>query len=301
MTHPKRITLVSGLRAGVAALALLAAAPGPAEASPDGATWSPAASERLVKLPPHMLKKAVDRDFQASGLAVAIGDAGTRITAKSQTLRDLRDAATRADGDLRLELQHQFLAEKQVYIQMVGERLELRARQAETRKVLYERLLEKLRLHGAADDPVTADLVARQEAARQRFDRSVDAVDMQVFGGEFAPQSRYGAEYAKNQAAMDRLLTAIEAHPMNQRPMLDGEEVTREDYLRQLVADAEAERALVAQEEQLLGYMAKLVALDAMALAENLAAAEGGGEVVDGGAEPSLAANVDLFVDNEAF
>ena len=36
----------------------------------------------------------------------------------------------------------------------------------------------------------------RQEAARQRFAASVDAVDMNVFAESAIPESRYAREYA---------------------------------------------------------------------------------------------------------
>ncbi|MEQ9327681.1 MAG: hypothetical protein RJQ21_10350, partial [Rhodospirillales bacterium] len=88
------------------------------------------------------------------------------------------------------------------------------------------------------------------------------------------------------------------AHPMNAQPAADGEEITREDYLRQLIGDLEAESALVAQEEQILGFMAKLVALDAMALAEGMSEATGAEGPSGINAGPGLAAAVDLFVSN---
>ncbi|GAB6051214.1 hypothetical protein JCM17960_00340 [Magnetospira thiophila] len=291
-THPLRSTLL----AGCAVLALLAAAPQGAQA--DTATWNPSASERLVKLPPQMLKKAIDRDYKASALAAAIDDSSGKITAKGQTLADLKGAAEKAEGPLYTELQHQFLAEKQAYVQLMGERLEMRQKQAETRKKLYERLLDKARRSGGAADQVTADLLANQQAARERFKSSLDEVDTQIFGTEFASESRYGAEYAKNKTAMDSLIAAIAAHPMNQGPTLDGEAISREDYLRQLVADSEAEIALIAQEEQILGFMAKLVALDAIALAEGLDGNPDDGDSPDESAAPSLTAAVSLFVGN---
>jgi hypothetical protein len=57
---------------------------------------------------------------------------------------------------------------------------------------------------------------------------------------------------------------------MNAEAENDGKRIAKEDYVRQLATNAEAEMALLDQEGTILGYMAKLVALDAMALAENL-------------------------------
>jgi hypothetical protein len=61
---------------------------------------------------------------------------------------------------------------------------------------------------------------------------------------------------------------------MSRGPEVDGVPVTREAYVRQLIADAQAELELIGQEETILGYMAKLVALDATALSEEVADAE---------------------------
>ena len=174
----------------------------------------------------------------------------------------------------------------------------MRRKQALTRKRLYETLLARSRAAGAARDPVTADLMASQQAARERFKASLDAVDMKILGSEYSAQSRYGAEYAKSKIAMDSLLAAIDAHPMNQRPMLDGEEMSRESYLRQLIVDYDVELSLMAQEEQILGYMAKLVALDAMALADGLADGANGEAGSGPDAGPSLASAVNLFISN---
>ena len=269
------ITLRHTLLTGCAVLALLTAAPVAAKGTAD---WTPAASERLIKLPPHMLEKAVDRDFRASALSAALDETGDQIQAKGQTLTDLQGATEQAEGELHTELKHQFLAEKQAYVRLMGARLEMRAAQAETRKKLYDRLLAETLRSGRADDRVSG-LLADQHAARNRFETSLDAVDMQVFGTEFATESRYGAQYA-----------------VNRHPIPEGEDLSREDYLRRLIAEAEAEIALIAQEDRILGFMAKLVALDAMALAEELGGAEDGSVV--GNTGPNLAEAVDLFVSN---
>ena len=111
-------------------------------------------------------------------------------------------------------------------------------------------------------------------AARQRFEATVSAVDVKLLATSSAPQSRYSKEYAKNLTAMEALMRAIDDHPMNARPAIDGQAVTKADYVRQMIADTDAEIALIQQEETILGYMAKLIALDATALAEQVADAE---------------------------
>ena len=75
---------------------------------------------------------------------------------------------------------------------------------------------------------------------------------------------------------------------------VNGQAVTKQEFLRQAVADTQAELAIVDQEETILGYMAKLIALDALALTEAVAA--DGAVWVDEGQINGLAAAVDYFV-----
>ena len=117
---------------------------GPVEASRD-ADWAPRSSERLTKLPASYIKKSVDKDFANSSLALALGEANDQIALKGQTLQDLQGAIDRADGELRIDLQHQFLAEKQGYLKLVSGAQDLRRRRAETKIRVYERLLGKMK------------------------------------------------------------------------------------------------------------------------------------------------------------
>ncbi len=259
-------------------------------------SWQPSATERLVKLPSTYLNKAIDRDFAESELAVALNDTTTRIGLKSQTLADLQAAIEQAEGDVRTELRHQFLAEKREFINLMGERQELHAKRIRTKIRLYERLLKKLEGRGRAMSPAKAALMQKQEEALQRFENSVASVDLKLFNSTVEGESKYQKDYAKNMAAIEQLVQAIKEHPMNVEPEIDGQPVSKPDYLRQLIAQNEANLAIVDQEENILGYMAKLVALDAMALSEEVSGGEFADGVVGEDGEFSLSSSVDLFI-----
>lgn len=256
-------------------LAIVVALATPALAAEDGADWQPAATERLVKLPPTYLKKSLDRDFERSDLAAAMRQGADDIDFKAGTLNDLKQAIETATGDLNIELRHQYLAEKRAYIELVSQHHAQRKRYLTRRQAVLEKLLRQ-----SVDDDVPvsasrAELVAQQEAARTRFASTTDQVDLRVLRDQVAPESRYARAYADNLAAIERLSRAIERHPMNAdaMPVAAGD---RRTLLRQMIADAEAERAIVEQEETILGFMAKLVALDATGLAEEIAAGDAG-------------------------
>ena len=236
----------------------------------NSAAWSPTASEQLIKLPGDYLKKAVDNDFAKSRMAAALVALDRDIGLKQQTLGDLQAAIQRADGELRVELQHRFLEEKRNYIEMMKQHQDLRARRASTKVRLYERLLTKLNRSQQTITPEQADLQSKQTAARERFEASAAKIDTKLLASSVTSESKYAREYATNLAAIESLVAAVKSHPMNQTPAISGVPVSRAEYLRQLVAENQAQVAVVDQERAILGYMAKLVSLDALALSEGI-------------------------------
>ena len=282
---------VSALVLAAAMAATVMVAPPAGAATPD---WNPRITERLVKLPATHVPKALDRDFAESPLAQALRDAEASMGFKAQTLTDLQGAIDQAEGEVRTELRHQFLAEKKAYLEMMNERRDLKRRHLAARIKVYDRLLRKLERNAAGKTPAQAALIENQIVARQRLERSVDAVDTSLFGTTAAPESRYAREYGRNLTAMNALIAAIDAHPMNQAAEIDGALVTKPDYVRQLMAETEANLALVDQEGELLGFMARLVALDAMALGEEVT--DDAPDDVDIGEGASVASAVEFFV-----
>ncbi len=257
-------------------------------------SWTPEASERLVKLPSSYLKKAIDRDFEGSELAVALSDVNSQIGLKAQTLGDLQKAIEQAEGDVRIELRHQFLAEKREFIQLMGDRQDMNRKQTETKIALYERLLDKLETRNAYLNPAAAELIKKQEAARQRFENSLTGVDMKLFGSTTMEETKYSKDYAKNMAAIEKLVVALKSHPMNVESEIDGEKMSKEEYLRYQIGEGQATIALLEQESGILGYMAKLVALDAMALAEEVETTD----IADAGLKKvDVSDTVDFFVE----
>jgi hypothetical protein len=259
-------------------------------------TWQPKVSERLVKLPPAYMKKSLDRDFARSALGQAVQDIEREIALKTQTLADLQNAIDQADGDVLIELKHQFLAEKRGYLDIMQQKQDLQRKQVSTRHRVLERLLAKLNRKSGGLSPAKQKLVAKQTAARQRFNASASQVDMNLFAESSVPESKYSREYGKNLQAIQSLVAAIKSHPMNSQNALDGEEVSKPEYVRRMLADAEAELALIDQETQILGFMAKIVALDAMVLSEEIADSDYSDSDIT---EPNdITSVVNLFVTN---
>jgi hypothetical protein len=246
--------------------------------SAEDAAWSPQPVERLVKLPAAVLKKSIDRDFADSQLGAALRTAEDEIGYKGRTLADLKEATERADGAMEADLREQFLGEKRAFLDLAARKNALKRKELDTRRRLYERMLRDVDRTGGADTPQRRALVESQEAARTRFDSSLAAVDMRLFDSGGTAESRYGQKYGENRQAIERLLDRIKTHQMTAAARVeadDGRPLSRKDYLRQMLSETESETALLEQEETMLGYMARLVALDAMELAERNATTRG--------------------------
>ncbi|MDP6565678.1 MAG: hypothetical protein QF578_12695 [Alphaproteobacteria bacterium] len=242
----------------------------PAAAATEAPTWRPVASEKLVKLPANYLRKSLDHDFAKSALAAAIGDTEAEIGLKGQTLGDLRAAIEQSDGELGIELRHQLLAQKREFITLMKKKSELRRQHLQTRHKILEGLMDKLGREQGEMTPARARLVAAQEGARERFRASVAKVDLAVLSSPAVPESKYARQYATNLAAVESLVAAIERHSANAQPMMGGVPASKQDFVRQMLADTQAGLAILDQERSIIGYMAKLVALDAMALSEQV-------------------------------
>jgi hypothetical protein len=293
-----RIPLKRRLRDGCAIAILgFAVLQGPAigqeqTTSPD---WAPKASEKLVRLPAAYLKRSIDRDFAGSGLASAIRAQSDKVSNKKRTVAELQEASGRADGAARIELRHQALVEKQQLVRLLGERAEFERREWETRIRLYQGLLRSIERKKNALGPEALALLDKQEAAQQRMAAVSTQVDTALLGtgGE---QSRYSAKYNAIQSAKQKLIARINGHPMNQQPEIDGKAVDRKTYLSRLSEDGESMLALLKEEETVLAFMGKLVALDAMALSEDVAETRNPDDVSRDPERHSVSASADIFL-----
>jgi hypothetical protein len=262
------------VKVGLAAAMLSVVALTIVDASAATPDWSPESSEQLVKLPSSLIKKSLDRDFLDSSLGRALSDTDTALGDKTRTLQDLKAAIARADGEVELDLRHQFLGEKRDWLDLMSRRTDLRRLQVETELKVFEGMLARLNRDNAAMTPAREQLIARQEGARQRLESSIAQADQTVFESAAPSTSRYSSKYAENMAAIENLVAAISRHPMNPEITGAGVPMSKAEAIRGMLVRAQAERAILEQEETVLGYMAKLVALDALALSEQALDAE---------------------------
>lgn len=217
---------------------------------------------------------------------------------KAATLEDLSRAEQAADGDLRLDLRQQLLGEKQAFIRIMGDRQRLERERTNTRLRLLHSLIGELDRGQTSATTDGEKIRASQVAARERFESSLTKVDDVLFASGMAPDSRYAKAHADNLASIEQLRRAIANHPMNQAPSLEGKDLTKREYLEGLAMEDEAHLAILEQEEQVLGFMAKLVALDALAFADELDRTDRDTSETSKPTAPILSSAVRMFIRN---
>ncbi len=237
-------------------------------------TWKPKSSERLVKLPSTYLKKSLQFDFSKSSLAKAIETINQKIHLKVETLQDLKKTISEAKGEVKNDLKHQNLLEKRKYIELVSQQHFLREKHIRIKKKTLKTLLNRITKNKGEVSLSQTALLNKQKAARQRFDNVFDKAGSEIFMEPSLRDSKYSIAYSENLAAINKLMRTIKKHKMNSETRLDGQVVSKEEYIRKLSAEIEADLSLLEQEKNILGYMAKIIALDATALAEQVSDSE---------------------------
>ena len=256
--------------------------------------WRPQSSEKLVKLPSTYLKKSIESDFADSQLGIAIDTATEETRLKILSLSDLKKAIDQADGEVKTELRHQLLAEKRSYINIVSRKNKMRWKQLMTKQRLFERILNKLSQKNRSLTAGKKILIEKQEAAQKRFNQTISAVDLKLFETASIPESTYSRKYSKNMAVINQLLAKVNDHRMNKAIQVDGQKLNKKEYIQKLLTDTQSEIAILEQEETILGYMAKLVALDALTLSEEALDAELADSDTPSDQGPAEAANLFL-------
>ena len=236
------------------------------------ADWKPITSEKLIKLPAGYLDRYVEQDFRQSTLARQINSAGTAMQGDLEHIRSLREQVKDSSGEQKTELRHQLLVAKSNYLDALEQKQKLDRSALEKKAKVYQSVLrDMLKDKQRRQDPVTVELLAHQRAARERMQRSITVVDEILAGQPELKRSKYSQQYGENLARVEELKSAIANHMANAAPMIEGQDVSREEFVRYLLANVESERALLDQEQLMMGYMARLVALDAHALEQEVA------------------------------
>ena len=232
--------------------------------------WRPQLSEKILLLPPKHMNDAIEQDFSKSGLAQNMTSVETQLSDQVSVIDQLKQNLSRYDEQEQIEARHQIIVGKKTYIELLGQQIDLKRERLHTKLRLLERLDLNLS-RDTAQHGMVSDVAQLQADAKSRIEGISSKLREQIALEPLTKETNFSKAFDKNMAAISALKDAIANHRMQSRLDLDSG-ATKANMLRQLILDTEADLALIEIETELLGHMAHLLSLDAMALAEDVAA-----------------------------
>jgi hypothetical protein len=232
--------------------------------------WRPQLSEKILLLPPKHMNDAIEQDFSKSGLAQNMTSVEGQLSDQVSAINQLKQNLSRYDEQEQIEARHQIIVGKKTYIELLGQQIDLKRERLHTKLGLLKRLDRNLS-SDTAQQKVASDVAQLQADAKSRIEGISSKLREQIALEPLTKETNFSKVFEKNMAAISALKDAIASHRMQSRLGLDSG-TTKSDVLRQLMLDTEADLALIGIETELLGHMAHLLSLDAMALAEDVAA-----------------------------
>ena len=100
--------------------------------------------------------------------------------------------------------------------------------------------------------------------------KSLDFKILEDTSSEFVKKSKYFEQYQINNNAIKKLELAIKNHPMNKQNIMSKDPQNKLEAIQIFIHNIDSEIAVLDMKEQIISYMAKMVALDAMSLAESI-------------------------------
>ena len=251
-------------------LAILVSVANPNAANAESNTgWNPQLSERILLLPPKRLNDVIEQDFSKSGLAVNMTDIETEISGQASLISELSENLDNYQNEAKIEARHQVIVGKKNYIELLGEQTALKQLRLTTKLTLLQRLERTLAQNDKKNQQRTE--VQKIQSELQKKSTMIAAKLKEEISLEtLKAESNFSKAFDKNMAAISSLKAAIANHTMQSNSAIDTD-ASKVEIIRRMMVDTEAELALVNIENELLGHMAHLLSLDAMALAEDVA------------------------------
>ena len=259
--------------------------------------WQPLEAESLIQLPANLIEKRIEQDFKLSPTASRINEVEVKLATQSNAIKAIQGTIDGSEDNQMIDEKVELVKLKSAFLDDMQEGQALRQEALDKKVLLYQQVLEQFfaqeKQNGSS---VTFKMKKQQEIARERMQQVMAQVDETFTRDGIAAQTPYADEFAKNLAKIEQLKQAIQSHRANVSPMVDGVEVSSQEYVRQLLIQAASEQSLLDQEALMLSYMSRLVALDAQALeyAINIDAEEQGDNAQNTATSP--ATSVELFL-----
>ena len=259
--------------------------------------WQPVEVEQLIELPVNLIEKRIQQDFNLSPMASKLSHIETALVSQGEKIKALQAIVQEAKDNEMIDEKVNLVKVKSDFLDNMQEGQLLRQKSLSQKIDLYQAVLEKLyQQQNRQQSSALYQVKQQQEAARERMEKVMAKVDAAMYEQGLTQTTPYADEFTKNLAKINKLKEAIQSHKANMSPMVNGIEVSTEEYVRQLLMQVASEQSLLDQEALMLSYMSRLVALDAQALeyAINIEDEDASGSKIESTTTP--ATSVSLFL-----
>ena len=233
-----------------------------------GVDWKPQIVEKMYVLPPQHLNKVLNNDFNKSILALNLQNKDNKIKNKIDKINELSSLLPRASQEENLEIKHQIIINKRDYIKDMNDLLGMKKQKLVTKKKIFNKIKKRINLKSFNSKHNNAFLENRKDAIKRA--QKLDFKILESTSYNTSKKSKYFEQYQVNKNAINTLKLAIEKHPMSNQNILSKDPKNKMEAIRSYIHNIETEIAVLEMKEQIINYMAKIVALDAMQLAEKV-------------------------------
>ena len=238
-------------------------------ANNDFGEWKPQIVEKMFILPPEHLNKVLNNDFNKSILAVNLRNTNNKIKTNIEKIKDLNLLLPGKTDEEVMEIKHQIILHKRDYVKDMNDLLMIKKQRLNTKKTFFNKIVKNIKIKSFKNKSKNR-FFKNQNIALQRSQK----LDFKILANtsiNLSKKSKYFNQYQINKDAVMQLQLAIEKHPMNTQDILSKNPKNKIEAVRNYLHNLDTEIAVLEMKEQMINYMAKIVALDAMNLAENVA------------------------------
>ena len=238
-------------------------------ANNDFGEWKPQIVEKMFILPPEHLNKVLNNDFNKSILAVNLRNTNNKIKTNIEKIKDLNLLLPGKTDEEVMEIKHQIILHKRDYVKDMNDLLMIKKQRLNTKKTFFNKIVKNIKIKSFKNKS-NNKFFKNQNIALQRSQK----LDFKILANtsiNLSKKSKYFNQYQINKDAVMQLQLAIEKHPMNTQDILSKNPKNKIEAVRNYLHNLDTEIAVLEMKEQMINYMAKIVALDAMNLAENVA------------------------------
>ena len=231
--------------------------------------WKPQIVEKMYLLPPKHLNKVLNNDFNKSILALNLQTADNKIKDRIEKISELNSMLKGASKNEALEIKHQIIINKRDYIKDMSNLLTMKRQKLDTKKSFFQKIQKNIR-NTSLDRKTNSEFLNNKNNALKRAE-SIDFKILDSAAHSMSKTSKYFKQYQINKNAVKKLKLAIEKHPMSNKNILSKDPKNKMEAVKNYVHNIDTEISVLEMKEEMINYMAKIVALDAMSLAEEVA------------------------------